>query len=216
MSKRKVIQIDEKLCNGCGHCVSSCSQGAIAIVNGKAKLVSEHYCDGLGACIGHCPTGALTIVDKEIATHQKIMTPLNSCPGNRANKIENGLLNNWPIQLALVAPNAPFLNDADLLIAADCTAFAMASYHSSILKNKITLIGCPKLDDAAFYIKKLTHVFNLHAFKSITVARMAVPCCTKLMVIVQTAIDNSKQNLIIQRLVINKEGEEVLEKGSEI
>jgi NAD-dependent dihydropyrimidine dehydrogenase PreA subunit len=207
MSKRKIIQIDEKLCTGCGHCVSSCSQGAIAIVKGKAKLVSEHYCDGLGACIGHCPTGALTIVEKETAAYQQPTYSMNACPSQQVSQIKNGCLSNWPIQIALVAPSAPFLEQANLLIAADCTAFAMASYHDQVLKNKIVLIGCPKLDNAEFYIKKLTEIFNVHTFKSITVARMEVPCCKKLTAIVQTALDNSTQEIQMQEIILNRQGE---------
>ena len=207
MTKRKVIQINEKLCNGCGHCVSSCSQGALAIVNGKAKLVSEHYCDGLGACIGHCPTGALTIVEKEmVVAYQQPIDSMSSCPSKQACKIKNGSLNNWPIQMALVAPSAPFLDHADLLIAADCTAFAMVNFHDSVLKDKIVLIGCPKLDNTEFYVEKLTKIFNLHTLKGITVARMSVPCCTRLTAIVQASIERSKKHLILQELVIDKAG----------
>jgi NAD-dependent dihydropyrimidine dehydrogenase PreA subunit len=204
MSKRKVIQIDERLCNGCGHCISSCSQGAIAIVNGKAKLVSEHYCDGLGACIGRCPTGALTLVEKDVVTYQKSIYPMTGCPSKQACKIKNGSLSNWPIQIALVSPGASFLENADLLIAADCTAFAIANFHPAVLKDKIVLIGCPKLDNTEFYIKKLTQIFNLHTFKSITVARMAVPCCKKLTMLVELALRTSTQQATLQEVSIDK------------
>ena len=212
--KRKIVTIDPKLCNGCGLCVSACHEGALRLVNGKAKLVSDSYCDGLGACLPECPTGAIKIVEREappfdeaaVATRQsaakhatnKSGTPAPplacGCPGKMAKTIAhppttepNAVANapapvpvsglvNWPVQIKLVPVNAPYLHNAALLIAADCTAFAYPDIHRRFMANKVTLIGCPKLD-AVNYAEKMTAILQANDIRSVTVLRMEVPCC---------------------------------------
>ena len=216
--KRKIISIDENLCNGCGLCVSACHEGALQMVDGKARLVSESYCDGLGDCLPECPTGAIRIIEREaapfdeqaVATHMvaaKSPTPIATypaapsplpcgCPGTMAKSIRRAAapaappqssaqpaaapaaaaLGNWPVQIKLVPVSAPYLNDAALLIAADCTAFALADIHSRFMKGKVTLIGCPKLDEGD-YAEKLTAILQANEIRSVTVLRMEVPCC---------------------------------------
>jgi len=205
---RKIVTIDEEKCNGCGLCVTACHEGALAIIDGKAKLISESYCDGLGNCLPECPTGAITIEEKEAADFdeeavKKNMAQLNlntphlhsGCPGSRARVINRATeekpaaaaekkefsrpesqLGQWPCQIRLVPANAPYFNNAHLLIAADCTAYAYANIHEDFIKNKITLIGCPKLDDTD-YSQKLAQILGSNNIKSITVLRMEVPCC---------------------------------------
>ena len=169
---RKIVSINEQLCNGCGLCASACHEGAIAMVNGKAKLIRDDYCDGLGDCLPACPTGAISIMP-------------HSCPGSMARALHpqpasnvstavpQSQLSQWPVQLRLVAPNASFFEDAHLLIAADCTAFAYADFHNRFIRNRVTLVGCPKLDPVD-YAEKLTEILKS---KSITLVRMEVPCC---------------------------------------
>ena len=206
---RKIITIDETLCNGCGLCVSACHEGALKLVDGKAKLVSESYCDGLGACLPECPTGAIKIVERDAAafdetavaakqaaekkTVETPVTPLAcGCPGKMAKTITHAptsefdvqrsefdvpsSLVNWPVQIKLVPVTAPYLKNAALLIAADCTAFAYADIHRRFMTNKVTLIGCPKLDDVD-YTEKLTAILQANEIRSVTVLRMEVPCC---------------------------------------
>ncbi len=206
---RKIITIDETLCNGCGLCVSACHEGALKLVDGKAKLVSESYCDGLGACLPECPTGAIKIVErdaaafdetavaaKQAAEKKTVETPVPplacGCPGKMAKTITHAptsefnvqrsefdvpsSLVNWPVQIKLVPITAPYLKNAALLIAADCTAFAYADIHRRFMTNKVTLIGCPKLDDVD-YTEKLTAILQANEIRSVTVLRMEVPCC---------------------------------------
>lgn len=206
---RNIIRIDDSKCNGCGDCVPSCHEGALAIVNGKAKLVSETYCDGLGACLGHCPQGAITIEEREATDFDEAATarhiaqikirqmmhspPQHSgCPGSAARSFAavtdiesstpNAPLSNelrtWPVQLKLVAPNAPFLMGADLLVCADCVPFAVPDFHARFLKGKVVLVGCPKLDDLNLYHQKMTMMFAQCQPKSLTILKMEVPCCT--------------------------------------
>jgi len=207
--KRNIISIDDALCNGCGLCVSACHEGALQLVNGKAKLVSESHCDGLGACLPECPTGAIKIEAREAAAFNeaaaasKPSTPhadpaaaqpstlACGCPGTMAKSLARpaaqtagpvpaaaptSSLINWPVQIKLVPVNAPYLKNAALLIAADCTAFAYADIHRRFMASKVTLIGCPKLD-AVDYAEKLTAILQANAIRSITVLRMEVPCC---------------------------------------
>lgn len=211
---RKIIRIDESKCTGCGLCVPSCAEGALKIINGKAKLVSEVYCDGLGACLGECPEGALTIEEREAAgfdetaTEEHIKQLKNAakdeqlpcgCPSttvkffveeggavksqtvsNRAPMSIKSMLTQWPVQLTLIPPDAPFLRERDLLIAADCTAYAYGSFHPEFLKGKALVIGCPKLDAIETYQDKLMEIFKKAKVKSVTVLHMEVPCCTGL------------------------------------
>ncbi|MBR3929757.1 MAG: 4Fe-4S binding protein [Clostridia bacterium] len=195
---RKIIKIDKEKCNGCGACASACHEGAIEMVNGKAELTREDYCDGLGDCLPACPTGAITFEEREAPEYNEQAAleakkaksaPLPcGCPGTNAKAIKRALcehapsapagsqLNQWPVQIKLAPVNAPYFENANLLIAADCTAYAYGSFHADFMKNRITLIGCPKLDEGD-YAEKLTKILALNNIKSVTVARMEVPCC---------------------------------------
>lgn len=218
--KRKIVKIDEEKCNGCGLCVDACHEGALQMVDGKAKLVSESYCDGLGACLPECPAGAITIEEREadafdeeaVKKHmeaQKTRPPQTlacGCPGAQARAIERkeevlpaapgqavrqtSQLRQWPCQIKLVPVNAPYFDDAHLLVAADCTAYAYADIHNDYMRNKITVIGCPKLDDID-YTEKLTGILKSHDIKSVTVLRMEVPCCGGIVNAVKHALINS-------------------------
>jgi ferredoxin len=229
--KRNIIEIDEAKCNGCGDCVTSCAESALQIINGKAKLVKDIYCDGLGACIGTCPTGALTITQRdaeafdEQAVHRHVHAPKKKetpcgCPGsavmefgcqttNSGKKVstEQSELTNWPVQLMLVPVNAPYFNNADLLIAADCTAFSVAGFHSTFIQGKKLIIACPKLDDADHYVEKLTEIFGKNEIKSVSVARMEVPCCGGLTQLVQKAIKQSGKNVPYNETIIGIKGD---------
>ena len=196
---RKIIKIDEEKCNGCGACAAACHEGAIEMVNGKAKLTREDYCDGLGDCLPACPTGAITFEMREApeydeaavnrAKAQKQPTKLPcGCPGTNSKTIKRepcqvqtstpatSQLNQWPVQIKLVPVNAPYFDGANLLIAADCTAYAYGDFHNRFIKNRITLIGCPKLDEGD-YAEKLTAIIKNNDIKSVTIVRMEVPCC---------------------------------------
>ena len=193
---RKIIKIDEEKCNGCGACAAACHEGAIDMVNGKAKLMREDYCDGLGDCLPACPTGAITFEEREAPEyvkkakmHKAAAMLHGGCPGSRSRAIERknevpkstntvseSRLRQWPVQIKLVPVTAPYFENADLLISADCAAYAYGNFHADFIKNRITLIGCPKLDDTD-YSEKLTEIIALNNIKSVTVVRMEVPCC---------------------------------------
>lgn len=236
---RKIIEIDENLCDGCGQCVPACAEGAIQVVDGKARLVSEIYCDGLGACLGECPKNAIRIVEKESEAfdpeaveeylkHKKVqednIKEKPCCPAmhimpfkniskdaNQTSKVESRLTN-WPVQIKLVPATAPFLKDSHLLIAADCTAFAYPSFHQDFLENKALLVGCPKLDDVNEYVKRFTEIFNSANIKKITVLTMEVPCCSKLPKIIQKALDISGKDIPIEEVIIGTQGV-ILQRG---
>jgi Fe-S-cluster-containing hydrogenase component 2 len=215
---RRIINIDEELCNGCGLCVDACHEGAIVMENGKAKLVKDDYCDGLGDCLPVCPTGAITFVEREAAPFDEEAVKIRmaemkkakgaqqrpafgGCPGMRSREIKrpqaqtqqaqqaqqgqaafvdnSSQLAQWPVQIKLVPVNAPYFSGAKLLIAADCTAFAYGNFHQEFIKNHVTIIGCPKLDEGD-YSQKLTEILRHNDIKSVTVARMEVPCCSGL------------------------------------
>ena len=202
---RKIIVIDEEKCNGCGQCVTGCAEGAIALIDGKAKLVSEVYCDGLGACIGECPVGALTLVEKEAPEYDQAAVDkhlatigraphaaASACPGAApAMAPTQSQLGNWPLQLSLMPINAPYLERATLLMAADCTAFAYPDFHRHFVKGKVAIIGCPKLDDAAAYREKLAKIIQANHIEFIHVVYMEVPCCGGLVRLVQQALSDS-------------------------
>lgn len=199
---RKIIRIDVNKCNGCGLCVSACHEGAIGLVDGKAKLIRDDYCDGLGDCLPVCPTGAITFEEREAVEYNEGAVKENirnnqsdtlvcGCPSIHAKSISRNEsihkspeqavsapthLKQWPVQIKLVSPNAPYFHNAHLLIATDCTAYAYGNFHTEYMKNKVTIIGCPKLDDGD-YSEKLTAILKMNNIKSVTVTRMEVPCC---------------------------------------
>ncbi len=229
--KRNIISINESLCNGCGLCVSACHEGALQMVNGKAKLVSDTYCDGLGDCLPACPTGAIQIIERdaeeydEAAVAARMTAPKPplpcGCPGQMAKSIACqpsapnasstpnapvAQLANWPVQIKLVNIHAPYLQNASLLIAADCTAFAYPDIHHRFMRNKVTLIGCPKLDEGD-YAEKLTAILQANEIKSITVLRMEVPCCGGIATATQRALQASGKMIPWQIVTISTEGQ---------
>ena len=274
MAKRKIIKIDEEKCNGCSLCIPNCPEGALQIIDGKARLISDLFCDGLGACIGHCPEGAINIEEREAEKYdeKKVMAnvvkqgknvikahlehlkehgeheylkqaieylkghnievPLeehagphahghSSCPGSKmmdfrkkkepstpkgAAKRESEL-SQWPVQIMLVPPHAPYFTDADLLIAADCVPFAYASFHEDLLRGKILLVGCPKLDDIEVYKEKIAQIIKDNSIKSVTYAHMEVPCCFGLVEVIQDAISESGKSIPFEEITISIKGE---------
>ncbi len=222
MATKNIIKIDRDKCIGCGKCVNACHTSAIDMVDGKAMLVREPQCDGLGACIGHCPVGALTIEQKQVdEPGQPAADPKPFvCPGSMAKKIGkntqnvannnadvDSALTNWPIQLKLVNPEAPFFQNADLLIAADCTAFALGGFHKDLLANRQLIIACPKLDEWEMYIEKLKTLFASRRPASVTIARMQVPCCKGLLQIVYEAMAQAEVKIPLTETIISLEGE---------
>lgn len=193
---RKIIEINEEKCNGCGLCAKACHENAIGMVNGKAKLLRDDYCDGLGDCLPTCPTGAITFVEREAAAYDEAAVEANKRKKNRQ----------WPIQIQLTPVNAPYFDGADLLIAADCTAFAYANFAKEIQKGKITLIGCPKLDSVD-YSEKLTAILEQNDVKSVTIIRMEVPCCGGIQNAAVTAMKKSGKFIPWQVLTVSVEGE---------
>ena len=275
MAKRKIIKINEEKCNGCGLCIPNCPEGALQIIDGKARLISDLFCDGLGACIGHCPEGAITIEEREaqkydekkvmenivkqgnntIIAHLKHLKEHNEagylkeaievlkeknievphdavsgaqgplpcgCPGTMVKDFSSekkadsdrkktapgqSQLRQWPVQITLVPPLAPYLNDAHLLIAADCVPFAYADFHSDLLKGKVLLVGCPKLDNLDSYKEKFNHIFKINNIKSVTYAHMEVPCCFGLVGVIKNAIAESGKNIPFEEVTISIKGE---------
>ena len=195
---RKIIEINEEKCNGCGLCAKACHENAIGMVNGKAKLLRDDYCDGLGDCLPTCPTGAITFVEREAAAYDEAAVEANKRKKNRQ----------WPIQIQLTPVNAPYFDGADLLIAADCTAFAYANFAKEIQKGKITLIGCPKLDPVD-YSEKLTAILEQNDVKSVTIIRMEVPCCGGIQNAAVTAMKKSGKFIPWQVLTVSVEGEDL-------
>jgi len=232
---RKIVLIDEAKCNGCGECATACAEGAIEIVDGKARLVSESYCDGLGACLGECPQAAITIEERAAEAFDEEATQAHlahagakvhvetlacGCPGSAAQSLERGSapfseagvsapsqLGNWPVQLRLAPPTAPYLQGARLLVAADCVPFAFADFHRKLLAGRTVLVGCPKLDDAAFYREKLTQVFRENDIESVEIAHMEVPCCFGLVQLVRQAVEESGKDLPVTITKIGIRGE---------
>jgi NAD-dependent dihydropyrimidine dehydrogenase PreA subunit len=227
---RKIIEIDEELCDGCGECVPACAEGAIEVIDGKARVVAEKYCDGLGACMGECPNGALQIVEREaedfdeeaveMFLKQKVkesenVLPVAGCPSSQIQTfIPTGVkgggssnLSHWPVQIHLIQPHAPFLKGADLLVAADCTTVACANFHQDYLEGKVVMIGCPKFDDAEAYIQKFTDIFKTAEIKNITVLIMEVPCCSGLPMMIERAMGMAKKEIPMETVVISTRGE---------
>ena len=225
---RKIIRIDEEKCNGCGACASACHEGAIAMVNGKARLTRDDYCDGMGDCLPACPTGAITFEEREAAAYdeqavqaqrqEQAETLPCGCPGTHARAIERpdcpsqpaaqeapSRLSQWPVQIKLVPVNAPYFKGARLLIAADCTAYAFAAFHERFIKGRITLVGCPKLDGVD-YAEKLTRILAENDVRSVTVVRMEVPCCGGLENAVKRALKDSGKLIPWQVVTIATDG----------
>jgi ferredoxin len=275
--RRNVIKIDEEKCTGCGQCVPNCPEGALQIIDGKARLVSDLFCDGLGACIGECPEGAIEIEKREAEPYneRKVMENIikggknvikahlehlkghgqtkllneakkflkekgipvpeesqdhghehghhhgGTCPGSKVVVLEEteecceagpktkavSRLRQWPVQLHLVPENAPYFKDADLLVAADCVPFAYAGFHEELLKGKVLLVGCPKLDDADAYLEKLTNIFSQNDIKSVTCAHMEVPCCFGLVRILKEAVSRSGKKIPLNEVNVSIRGE---------
>ena len=229
---RQIIHIDEEKCNGCGLCATACHEGAIEIIDGKAKLVREHFCDGLGDCLPGCPTGAISFEQREAPEYDEaavlkakeekakaVVAPAHSgCPGmamrqmtpkesmSMANIKMASQLTNWPVQIKLAPVAAPYFDGAKLLIAADCTAYAYASFHQDFVKGKVTLIGCPKLD-AIDYSEKLTEIIKQNDIKEVTIVRMEVPCCGGLEMAAKKAIQDSGKFLPWQVVTIGIDGD---------
>ena len=232
--KRKIIEIDQDKCNGCGKCVSACHEGAIQMLNGKAKLVSDVYCDGLGACIGDCPVDAIKIIEREADEFneeavkakkakeeiQKKHSPACGCPGMAMKTFPKpgtqkasapvgeipSELTQWPIQLKLVPVNAPFWENASLLIAADCSAFSLGGFHGKLLKGKKLVIACPKLDDTDSYVDKLSAIIKENSIKDVTVVYMEVPCCGGLVAITEDAVAQSGKNIPLHLVKLSLDG----------
>ncbi|MCK4508550.1 MAG: 4Fe-4S binding protein [Desulfuromonadales bacterium] len=254
---RQMVEIDEEKCNGCGDCVPSCAEGAIQIINGKAKLISDNLCDGLGACLGDCPLGAITVVEREadeydevavdehlkdigrapLSHHEEPTAPAaggcpsaavksfaapaaGGCPSARVMNLEKpasgdsaevasrpSRLAQWPIQLHLVPPTAPFFQNADVLLAADCVPFAYADFQEELLKGKALAIACPKLDNTEPYVEKLTAMITQSNIKSLTVVHMEVPCCNGLVMMARQALANSGRDIPFETVCIGIRGD---------
>jgi NAD-dependent dihydropyrimidine dehydrogenase PreA subunit len=270
--RRKIIEIDEELCTGCGLCLPECPEGALQIIDGKARLVSDLFCDGLGACVGFCPEGAMTVVEREageydertvmaniarqgantIAAHlehlrdhgetelyaealdylreEGIDIPAHGtepdpipcgCPGSLSREIERpaedepaagpalpgvSRLTHWPVQIMLLPPRAPYFKDADLLLTADCVPFAYPTFHEDLLKDKVLLVGCPKLDDAGFYREKMTAIVSDNEIRSITIVHMEVPCCFGLPALAKEAVQASGRRIPFHDITITVDG----------
>jgi len=237
VTKRKIVNIDETKCNGCGRCVTACAEGAIEIVDGKARLVSETYCDGLGACLGECPQEAIIIEEREAeafdaeavekhlgglhaSAHAEPDTLACGCPSTTSQILERSesaavasvesipsQLGNWPVQLRLAPPTASYLPGARLLISADCVPFAFADFHRTLLSGRVLLVGCPKLDDTAFYREKLAQILRENEVESVDVAYMEVPCCFGLVNLVRQAVELSGRRIPVAVTKVSIRGE---------
>lgn len=230
---RKIVTIDEEKCDGCGLCVPACEEGAIQIIDGKARLIEDRLCDGLGNCLGECPRGAITMEEREaeefdeeaVAAHVEVQKTVQQatacgggCPGSRLMELgeatgqppatgpRTSQLSNWPVQLTLVPVHAPWLEDADLLISADCVPYALGGFHGELLAGRKVITACPKLDDVAPYFEKLVEIFRQREIRRVTVARMEVPCCAGLVGLVRRALSESGADIPFEELVITIQG----------
>ncbi|MBP1744739.1 MAG: iron-sulfur cluster-binding protein [Firmicutes bacterium] len=237
--KRKIVEINEEKCNGCGLCAKACHEGAIKMINGKAKLISDEYCDGLGDCLPACPVDAIRIIEREALEYNEELVKEKmeqakkaqgnlacGCPGTAERKIERkpmtavkkvetsegeaaealSELRQWPVQLKLVNTKAGFWDNADVLVAADCTAYAYAGFHKDFIKDRITVIGCPKLDDAKFYEEKLADILKNNNIRSLTVVRMEVPCCGGIVSAVKNAMLSAQVIVPYKEITISTDG----------
>lgn len=232
---RKIVRINEEKCNGCGMCVPACAEGALQIINGKAKLTNDAYCDGLGACLGECPQGAITIEERVAENFDEEATKLHfekesptaeklpcGCPSTTVRQLERhetkgaaveemtgqrSMLSHWPVQLTLVPPAAPFLQGADLLLVADCVPFAYARFHQDFIKDHALLVACPKLDDFQAHLKKLTDILSHSSVKSLTVVHMEVPCCSGLVHMVKQAMKLAGKDIPLKEVTIGIKGD---------
>ena len=210
---RKIVNIDAEKCNGCGACAAACHEGAIVMINGKARLIKDDYCDGLGDCLPACPADAITIIEREAAAydHEAVMNRLEAMkdPALRAAiekaELTQSQLRQWPVQIKLVPIRAPFFNGCKLLIAADCTAYAYGNFHQDFIADHVTLIGCPKLD-ATNYAEKLAEIFRQNDIREITVTRMTVPCCGGMGMAVQQALAASGKEIPVSIITIDTDG----------
>lgn len=235
MAVRKMVKIDEQKCDGCGQCILSCAEGALAIVDGKARVVKDSYCDGLGACLGTCPQDAITIEEREadpfdeaaVARHLAKSQPRQpalhtmggGCPGSAVRELARGpqraaaatacpsQLGHWPIQLALVPPGAPFLQGSELLLAADCAPFAMADFHARFLHGRSVVVGCPKLDDPQPYVGKLAAIIEQASLRGLTIIHMEVPCCTGLCQIARLAMEQAGRSIPVREVTVSVDGQ---------
>ena len=239
---RKIIEIDEERCDGCGLCVPSCAEGALQVIDGKAKLVADTYCDGLGACLGECPNDALNITEREADDFDEkaVEEYLNSkekedghkelsmacgCPSTQIQSFvpaeasqdanepvfhearSGSKLSHWPVQIKLVPPDAPFLRNADLLVAADCTSIAYPDFHRDFLKGKVVMMGCPKFDETDEYVRKFAEIFKKADIRSVTVLVMEVPCCQGMPMIVEKGMELARKKIPIEKVVIHPRGD---------
>jgi len=241
MATRKIVKIDEEKCTGCGLCIPNCAEGAIQIIDGKARLISDKFCDGLGACLGHCPEDAILVIEREaeefdekaVETHlHKKDAPapetkpqpqpvFAGCPSSRPIQFKApearslstspapsvSMLTQWPVQLKLVPVNAPYFENADLLVAADCVPFAYCNFHQDFMKGKAVVVGCPKLDDIQYYLEKLTEIFKNNSIKSVTLPYMEVPCCFGLVRATEEAIAASGKKIPLKKVKIGIQGD---------
>jgi Pyruvate/2-oxoacid:ferredoxin oxidoreductase delta subunit len=241
MATRKIVKIDEEKCTGCGLCIPNCAEGAIQIIDGKARLISDKFCDGLGACLGHCPEDALQVIEREaegfdeqaveVHLHKKhepvpetMPQPRSvsaGCPSSRpiqfkapeAKSVSTpaapsvSMLTQWPVQLKLVPVSAPYFENADLLVAADCVPFAYGNFHLDFMKGKVVVVGCPKLDDIQCYLEKLTEIFKNNSIKSVTLPYMEVPCCSGLVRATEEAVVASGKKIPLKKVKIGIQGD---------
>lgn len=238
---RKIIEIDEELCTGCGECVPDCAEGSLEIVDGKARLAADRLCDGLGACLGSCPTGALKIVEREAdefdedavqtfldekkkkqgrpaggcpSARLRTLSPLSPCEAaNVAGPQTGSALSHWPVQIRLIPPAAPFLENCDLLVAADCTAVSYAGIQRDFITGRVVMMGCPKFDDAQMYVDRFTEIFQTRKLKSLTVLIMEVPCCAAMLQIIKKAHDNAGSSLPVRQVVVSTRGDIINDQG---
>lgn len=238
--KRKIIEIDDELCTGCGECVPDCAEGSLEIVDGKARLVADKLCDGLGACLKSCPTGALTIVEREAddfdedAVHAFLAKknnrkhpPAMGCPSARLQSLQPSLceaanapgsqtgstLSHWPIQIRLIPPTAPFLENSDLLVVADCTAISYPDINRNFVKDRVVMMGCPKFDDAPMYVGRFTEMFKQRKINSVTIMIMEVPCCSAMLEIIKKARVDAGSSVPVRQVVISTQGKIINEQS---